>query len=173
MIEPKENPDMKVLKTASCKSTSGKSTLTYQIGTLPDSTVHLRISKNTGAGFFNDEWIALKDIENALADGPQGQPLTTFLLQPLFRGRSSNSPGFMMAALMNERILRVLKGKKRGHEFLDPEGFTARMEKLVSAKSKPKVTTSTRKKAVVKKAPPKKAAIKKRETANRKASKTG
>jgi hypothetical protein len=173
MIEPKENPDMKVLKTASCKSTSGKSTLTYQIGTLPDSTVHLRISKNTGAGFFNDEWIALKDIENALADGPQGQPLTSFLLQPLFRGRSSNSPGFMMAALMNERILRVLKGKKRGHEFLDPEGFTARMDKLVSAKAKPKVTTSTRKKAVVKKAPPKKAAIKKRETANRKASKTG
>jgi hypothetical protein len=151
MKKTEDNPDMRVLKTACCKSTSGKSTLTYEIGCLPDASIHIRITKNSGNGFVNHDWIKIEDIQKALTKGPKGQPLTSFLLQPLFRGRSSNSPGFMMAALMNERILRVLKGKKRGHEFLDPEGFTARMDKLVSAKSKPKVTTSTRKKAVVKK----------------------
>ena len=50
-------PEMRILKSATCKSTSGKSTLTYQVGCLPDSTVHLRISKNSAAGFFNDEWM--------------------------------------------------------------------------------------------------------------------
>ena len=40
-------PEMLALKTATCKSISGKSTLTYQIGCAPDSTVHVRISKNS------------------------------------------------------------------------------------------------------------------------------
>jgi hypothetical protein len=52
------NPDMKVLKTATCKTLSGKSTLTYQIGCSPESIIHLHIAKNTGAGFFSDEWVA-------------------------------------------------------------------------------------------------------------------
>ena len=32
-------------------------TIRYQIGSLPDATLHMHISKNTGAGFFNDEWV--------------------------------------------------------------------------------------------------------------------
>jgi hypothetical protein len=135
-----DNPDMRVLKTATCKTVTGKSTLTYQIGSLPDSTVHIRITKNTGAGFFNDEWVALQDIRRALADGPEGQPLTSFLLQSLVKGKSVNTPAFLMAALTHERLLRVLKGKKRGHEFMDPEGFTDRMDQLASSKTKPKGT---------------------------------
>jgi len=43
-------PEMKVLKTATCKTLSGKSTLTYQIGLSPQSVVHLRIDKNSGGG---------------------------------------------------------------------------------------------------------------------------
>ena len=34
MKQTEENPDMRILKTSSCKSTTGKSTLTYQIGTM-------------------------------------------------------------------------------------------------------------------------------------------
>jgi hypothetical protein len=173
MKKPEDNPDMKVLKTATCKTITGKSTLTYQIGALPDSTVHIRISNNSGSGFFNDEWISIKDIQKALADGPEGQPLTSFMLQSLLSGRSANTPAFIMAALTHERLLRVLKGKKRGHEFLDPEGFDAKMDKLVSAKAKPKGTTSsTRKKAVTRKAPSKKAVIKKRSVARKKQQKS-
>ena len=43
-----DNPDIKVLKTATCPTLSGKSTLTYQIGLTPESVVHLRITKNSG-----------------------------------------------------------------------------------------------------------------------------
>ena len=60
MSKSEDNPDMRVLKTSSCKTLSGKSTLTYQIGCLPDSTVHLRIAKNTGGGFFSHTIILLQ-----------------------------------------------------------------------------------------------------------------
>ena len=36
-----------------------------------------------------------------------------------------------MAALTQEKLLRVLKSKKRGLECLDLEGFDARRDKLV------------------------------------------
>jgi hypothetical protein len=173
MNKPEDNPEMRILKTATCKSTSGKSTLTYQIGCMLDNTIHIRITKNSSAGFFNDEWIALKDIEKVLVNGPKGQPLTSFLLQSLFDGKSSNSPGFMMAALTNERLLRVLKGKKRGHEFLDPEGFDAKMQRLVSAKAKPKGAVRKTTGGTTKKTVTKKAAIKKKSMSRRKTAKTG
>ena len=169
MKKPEDNPDMRVLKTGTCKTLSGKSTLTYQIGSLPDSTVHLRISKNTGAGFFNDEWVVVTDIQEALEKIPEGQPLTSFLLQSLVKGKSVNTPAFLMAALTHEKLLRVLKGKKRGHEFLDPEGFTDRMDRLAASKSKPKgATSSSRKKVITKKVPRKKAAVKKKSIARKK-----
>ena len=54
MSKTEDNPDMKVLKTATCKTLSAKSTLTYQVG-VHDDTIHVRITKNTGGGFFSDE----------------------------------------------------------------------------------------------------------------------
>ena len=169
MTKPKEHLDIRVLKTASCKSTSEKSTLTYEIGCLPDASIHIRITKNSGNGFVNLDWLKVEDIQKALTKGPKGQPLTSLLLQPLIEGRSSNTPGFLMAALTHEKLLRVMKGKKRGHEFLDPEGFTARMDKLVASKAKTEGTAGN----TVKKAPRKKAAIKKKATSRRKTAKTG
>jgi len=55
MSKPEYNTDMKFLKTATCKTLSGKSTLTYQLGS-EDDEIHVRITKNTGSGFFSDEW---------------------------------------------------------------------------------------------------------------------
>ena len=172
MSKSEDNPDMKVLKSATTKSITGKSTLTYQIGATPDNAVHIRITKNSSAGQFSPEWICIDGILKALAKGHKGSPLTSFLLEPLFKGKSVNTPAFIMAALTQERILCVLKGKKRGHEFLDPEGFTARMDKLVASKGTTGGTTSSRKKAVTRKAPSKKAAIKKKAMSRRKTPKT-
>jgi len=157
MSKSEERPDVRILKKATCPTVSGKSTLTYQVGSQPDSSIHLRVTKNTGAGFFSDEWIAMKGIRRVLAEGPKGQPLTSFLLQPLFRGKSVNTPAFLMAALSNEKMLRPLKGRKRGHELLDPEGFINKVEKLMTSEVKAKKS-------------PKKASIKKRSTAKRKSS---
>ena len=171
MKKPEDNPAVRILKTATCKTVTGKSTLTYQIGSLPDSSIHLRISKNSGNGQFSNEWIPLSDIRKSLDKAPEGHPLTSFLLQPLFKGKSVNTPAFMLAALTNERLLRVLKGKKRGHELLDPEGFDAKMEKLVPAKARPKGTVRKTAGGTTKR-PTKKAAVKKKATSRKKAVRT-
>ena len=160
----KDNPDMRVLKTATCKTLSAKSTLTYQVGSLDDE-IYVRISKNTGGGFFSDEWISLIDIRSVLDEQQEGTPVTSFLLQPLFKGRSVNTPAFLLAALAHEKLLRPMKGKKRSHEPVDPEDFTSMVEKMTASNVKPKGsvkktggnTAGKTTKRVTKKAPRKKA----------------
>lgn len=162
----KDEPVMRVLKSATTKSISGRSTLSYQLGCSTDDKVHIRITKNSGNGFFNSSWYSIDDIQEALAKGHKSGPLTSFLLEPLIKG-SANTPAFVMSALSNERLLRILKGKKRGHEFLDPEGFNTRMDKLVASGVKPKapIKKATAKKIARK---PVGAATKKRASTRRK-----
>jgi len=93
---------MRVLSTGTCETLSGSSRLTYHIGSLPDGEIHLRVHSNTGGGFFSQDWISLRDILTALKKRPEGKPITSILLNPLFKGRSANTPGFMMAVLLHE-----------------------------------------------------------------------
>ena len=99
MIESKDNIDMKVLKTSTCKTLSGKSTLTYQLGCDPDNETHLRITKNSGGGFFSDEWVAVNEILRLLKERPEGSPIMSHFISPLLRGKSANTSGFIMAML--------------------------------------------------------------------------
>jgi hypothetical protein len=159
MSKPEDNPDMKILKTATCKTLSGKSTLTYRIGSLPDSTVHLRISKNDGGGMFSDEWVAFEAVQEALKDDTEGAAITSVRLTSLFKGKSVNTPSFLLAALKHLKLVRTVKGKLRHHERLDPRPFLDTVEKLMAG-------TPTKK--PVRKAPTKKAAIKKKALSKRK-----
>jgi len=166
MNKTEDNSDIRILKTSTCKTLSAKSTLTYQIGT-EDDEIHVRITKNTGGGFFSDEWILMNDIQSVLEEHPVGTPVTSFLLQPLFHGKSVNTPAFLLAALAHEKLLRPMKGKKRNHEPVDPEEFTAMVKKMTASKPKGAVRKTT--KRVTKKAPRKKAttSTKKTSTAQR------
>jgi hypothetical protein len=152
MSKPEDNPDMRVLKTATCKTLSGKSTLTYQLGCLPDSTIHLRITKNSGGGFFSDEWVKYEDIQAVLKERSKDSPIMSHFISPLLKGKSSNTSGFIMAALSHLKLLRPLPKKKRLHELLDPKPFLDTVEKLMSSEVKPKSTAkkTVRKKATVK-----------------------
>ena len=175
MTKSEDNPDMRVLKTSTCNTLSGKSKLTYHIGVSPDSVIHLRIFSNSSSGAFSREWIAFKDIQAALEKRLKGQHVTAFLLQPLFEGKSVNTPAFLLAALSQEKLVRVLKGKKREHEILDPSVFIAKVEKLIAsgvdikvnepAKTVRSTTKKTATKTPIKKTPVKntvkKAAVKK------------
>ena len=163
MSKHEDNLDMKVMKTGTCKTLSAKSTLTYHVGADSDDEIHVRISKNTGGGFFSNEWVLMNDIQSVLDEHPEGTPVTSFILQPLFSGKSVNTPGFVLSVLVHEKLLVPIKGKKRSHE--PAEDFTAIVEKL-SASSKAKAPA--RKKATTKKAVSKKATVKKRAAARRK-----
>ncbi len=145
MSKPEDKLDatIRVLKKATCGTISGKSKLTYHVGSTPDNEILFRIHANAGGGFMSQEWVPLKDILDVFGEVPNGQPITSFVLQPLFRGKSVNTPAFLVAALANEKLLQLLKGKKRGHLVMDPEDFTARMEKLMSSSDKPKAPAKT------------------------------
>jgi hypothetical protein len=162
MSKSEDNPDMRVLKTATCKTLSGKSTLTYQIGCNPDSTIHLRISKNSGGGFFSDEWVAFDDVYQILKKRSKDSPIMSHFISPLLQGKSSNTGGFIMAALSHLKLLRPLPKKKRLHELLDPKPFLDTVEKLMSSDVKPEATAKKTVKKTVRKAPSKKATVKAR-----------
>ena len=158
---------MTVVKTASCETLTKKSKLTYQIGTLPDGEVYFRIHKNSGNGFFSNEWISLADIRKVLSKIPVGKPVTAIMLNDLFTGKSVNTPGFLLAVLVHEKLLIPMQGKKRSHESVDPEEITEWINQLGSGKGKPKSTT--RKKAPkTSPAAKKKAQLKKKSAAARK-----
>jgi hypothetical protein len=168
MSKSESNPDMRVLKTSSCKTLSGKSTLTYQLGATPDSTIHLRITKNSGGGFFSDEWVKYEDIQAVLKERSKDSPIMSHFISPLLQGKSSNTSGFIMAALSHLKLLKPLPKKKRLHELLDPEPFLDTMEKLMSSdvKTKSAAKKTVRKKATVKTRTKKKATSRNNKTAS-------
>ena len=167
MSKSEDNPDMRALKTATCKTLSGKSTLTYRIGALPDSSIHLRIAGNSGGGYFSDEWIAFDDILDVLKDRPEGSPVMSHFLTPLLKGKSVNTSAFILAVMKHLKLLRPLPKKKRHHELINPKPFLDTVERLMSETPKTPAKRPA-KKASVTKASTKKAAIKKRATAKRK-----
>ena len=142
---------MTVVKTGNCDTLTKKSKLTYQIGTLPDGEMYFLVHKNSGNGFFSNEWIALADIQKTLAKVLVGKPVTAIMLNDLFTGKSVNTPGFLLAVLVHEKLLIPMQGKKRRHE---PGEITAWVERLGTGKTKPKGTT--------RKAAPKKSAVAKK-----------
>ena len=125
---------LRILKRSTCPTLSGKSKLTYQISCNPEGEIFFRISANSGGGFFSDEWVAWKDIRKALEKATD--PLTSLVLYPLFKGKSVNTPSFLLAALVNEKVLQTARGKKRHHTCLDLDAYEAKLEKLAAAKAK-------------------------------------
>lgn len=124
--------NIRVLKTGTCPSLSGKSKLTYEIGCSPESDLLVRISKNSGTGFFSDAWVTWEQLQRALAKNGTN-PITSFTLRPLFKGQSVNTPGFLMAALKNEQLLQNMKSNPRCYECLDGTAFMKEVTALMGA----------------------------------------
>jgi hypothetical protein len=127
----KPEPDMRILKIASCPSVTKKSTLTYQIGCTPEGSIQLRVYANTAAGFFSQEWVPWPAIDEALAKG--GGEFTSLVLQPLFKGKSMNNPAFLLAVLLSEGLVGSAPGKQRCHQRLNPDRFLAEIQALLAS----------------------------------------
>jgi hypothetical protein len=92
--------EIKVIKTASCPSLSERSTISYEIGSKGDRQ-YIRLSGNSAGGLYSKDWISVSEINKLLAGSPK---LTSKTLQPLYDGKSSNSPGFLLACIINEKF---------------------------------------------------------------------
>ena len=121
------------LKTGNCSSRSGKSKLTYLIGADSASEIHFRINGNTGNGFFNNDWVPLKTILELLTKA--GGAFTSYALHPLLKGKSNNTPAFLIASLLEEGIIHRSLTEKRCYEMSDVSVFMAKIKPLLEAKT--------------------------------------
>ena len=123
---------IRVIKTGLCPSLSGASKLTFEIGTGPASEIHIRITKNSGTGYFNDDWVGLDRVHGVLEKNGVN-PITSFTLGPLFKGKSANSAGFLLAALRHLGLVEAIAGKKRCYERADARAFFAEVQGLAGS----------------------------------------
>jgi len=125
-----EPSEVRILKAGSCPSLSGKSKLRYEIGCSAEDEVLIRICGNSGAGYFNDDWIPWTSLVAVLAKHGD-KPITCFTLEPLLKGRSANTTGFLLAALKHEGLVQRMETNKRCYERLDGRAFIAEVQTLM------------------------------------------
>jgi hypothetical protein len=143
-----ENP-IQVLKESTCKTSSGKSTLTYQVGVDESGDIQLKVSGNDGGGFWSAEWLNFNSVEAATKAWPSDQGITSMTFRKIFRGKSANTPGFLVAILCAEGIIEPMGEKKRVHQACDPAAFLASVKALIKGatpKAKPKTKAAPKEK---------------------------
>jgi hypothetical protein len=150
-----ENP-IQVLKEGTCPTSSGKSNLGYQVGADKSGGIHLKVNSNDGGGMFSPEWVSFTNVQAALKEWPEDQGVTSMTFRKIFRGKSANTPGFLVAVLCAEGIIEPMGEKKRVHQACDPAAFVASVEALQGTPSK-KTKTKTKEATKAKAAPKKKA----------------
>ena len=121
--------EMRILKTGSCPSLSGKSTLTYHIGHKGED-VYLCLAENSKPGVLSREWISLHHIETLLAAEEYAFTSRSSSLHTLYKGHSINSGGFMLAVLLKEGLVSYAKGQRRSYCRCDSSGFYMAIQKL-------------------------------------------
>lgn len=119
-----------VLKKEMTKSVTGKSYIHYEIGNDPEGVMHIRVITNTGGGYFSNEWVRFDAIYKEL-DQHGDNPVTSFLLSPLYAGKSVNTPAFLLAAMKNEGLIIPHPQKARCYAKTDPTEFIKGIQALV------------------------------------------
>lgn len=126
---------MRILKINTCPSLSGRSQLTYHIGCNAEGEIQFRVVGNSGSGQFNADIVSFNQIRKLLSEHPAERPMSSTILRPVFRGKSSNSPAFLFAALKAESIVLPGTDKDAGYLLGDIEAFTQAMNVLMATDS--------------------------------------
>ena len=125
----KDELALQIIQTSKCQTVSNKSTLTYNIAADDKDNIFIRIIGNTGGGYFSNEWVSLDHITSILSDTPADSTITSINLIPLFKGKSVNTPGYLLAALVNEGLLSANQEKKRHYAYSGVDAFLAKVSK--------------------------------------------
>ena len=96
------------------------------------------MNANSGGGFFSKEWLPLAKILERI---PAKEPFTSRVFIPLFRGRSANTPGFLLAVLKSEGVVQRSTVNQRCWARGDLEGFNTKVAALVQAPLQSKAET--------------------------------
>jgi len=139
--------DIRVLKMGTCPSLSGRTKLTYEVGCGLGSQINIRITKTAGTGSFSKDWVALERI-HALLEQNADKPIASHTLASLFT--SANNPGFTLAVMKHERLVRPVADNPRCYERLDGKAFFSEIEALMGSKAAAGPKVGPAKKALVK-----------------------
>lgn len=126
-------PSIRVLRIATAPSLSGKATLTFMVGSDAQSECYLKVSANSGGGFWSPDWIAFQAIQATLEKIPTDTPITSYALRGLFSGKSVNSRGFLMAVIKHLGLVQPLQDKQRCYELIDAKPFLAEFKALIDS----------------------------------------
>ena len=124
---------VRILRSSSCPSLSGKSTLTYNIGCNALSEVQFQVIANTGGGYWNADWVAQQSIQQVLNKQPNGKDITSATLRAIYPSKSVNSPGFLLAVLKDVGLVGTTATNPRCYELLDPTAFIAEVSALLES----------------------------------------
>ena len=119
---------IKVVKIGSCHNISGKHKLTYQIGCNEAQDFCFRVVENSGGGYFSSEWVTLPAIVKAIETA--ATPTTSSSLFSLFKGKSVNTPAFLLAVLVNEKLVELHTENTRAYQLTDHKIFITEIKKL-------------------------------------------
>lgn len=114
-------PIIKVVRVGSCPSLSDTGVLDYEVGADEAGEVYFRIVDNNATGyatpgFYSKEWIAWSEIHQVCTNH---DPITSILFRPLFKGKSVNTAGFLLATLKDQSLLVRKPGKVRHYMLTD------------------------------------------------------
>lgn len=109
------NDHIRILKSDTCLSLTGRSTLGYQLGRKGDSELYIRLVSNTASGFFSREWIACITIEQLINGAVE---LTSTSFKILFPNKSVNTGGFVMAVIKALGLIQTNELNSRWHEYV-------------------------------------------------------
>jgi len=128
-------PEMpvRILKIGTCSTLSGRSVLTYHLGCNAASEGYARVVQNSSSGQFNADWVSLSLIKKLLTEQPADKPMTSRILLPVFRGKSSNSPAFLFAVLKTEGLVLAGAEKDSGYLLGDIAAFQKGVAALIAA----------------------------------------
>lgn len=122
-------PDIRILKEATCPSLTGRSNLTYHIGCIGEA-IQLRVFMNSGTGYFSQEWIPFARISE-IVEGSLA--LTSRTLTPIFTGKSVNTAGFVMAVLKDLGLIEAVPGNQRRYQATENEAFIEAVKTLIAS----------------------------------------
>jgi hypothetical protein len=128
-----ESLNVRVLKNGACPTLSGRGSLKYEIGADEASNVAIRLTGNSGGGFFNGDWVPIDAVSKILQSPHVQKGLSSTAFVPIYRGKSMNSPSFLAAVLKAEGVIRLQEGKTRSYEVADLEGFLASVSSHTSS----------------------------------------
>jgi len=146
----------RLVKWGTCPTLNLKGELAYEIGVDGRGEVHLRVVENSGTGSFCDNWVSFRSIQAAFDRAPKDRPVSAYMLNPLFRGKSSNCCYFCTAVLKSEGLLQSSEQRKKRFDRVDPAAWLAEIAGLADGRAQSEGSQ--------KKAAPKKAATKRKKS---------